>query len=45
VSDLLASYGPDAVFAMIGVAMLTIILTIGIFGPRTNGQALEILSP
>lgn len=45
VSDLLASYGPNAVFAMIGAAMLTIILTIGIFGPRTNGQALEILSP
>jgi putative MFS transporter len=45
VSDLLASYGPNAVFAMIGAAMLTIILTIGMFGPRTNGQSLEILSP
>jgi putative MFS transporter len=30
---------------MIGVAMLAIITTIGLFGPRTNGRSLEILSP
>jgi putative MFS transporter len=45
VADLLASYGPTSVFVMIGVAMLAIITTIGVFGPRTNGQSLEILSP
>jgi putative MFS transporter len=45
VADLLAGYGPQSVFAMIGVAMLAIITTIGLFGPRTNGRSLEILSP
>jgi MFS transporter, putative metabolite:H+ symporter len=45
VADLLAGYGPTSVFVMIGVAMLAIITTIGVFGPRTNGQSLELLSP
>jgi len=45
VGDLLAVYGTDGVFVMIGVAMLTIVLSVGLFGPRTNGLALEILSP
>ena len=44
-TDLLATYGANAVFAMIAAAMVTIILAIGIFGPRTNGASLEILSP
>ena len=29
----------------IGVAMLLIVITIGIFGPTTNGQRLEDVSP
>jgi putative MFS transporter len=45
VADLLAAYGPRAVFAMIAVAMLSIVISIGVFGPRTNGRSLEILSP
>jgi putative MFS transporter len=32
------------VFVMIGLAMLTIIVGIGVFGPRTNGRSLETLS-
>jgi putative MFS transporter len=45
VGDLLAAYGAKAVFIMIGAAMLSIIIGIGVFGPKTNGQALETLSP
>jgi putative MFS transporter len=45
VGDLLASYGPGAVFVMIGAAMLSIVIGIGIFGPATNGRSLELLSP
>ncbi|GAB2897272.1 MFS transporter [Paraburkholderia jirisanensis] len=45
VGDLMARYGQTGVFAMIGVAMLTIIVGIGAFGPRTNGRSLETLSP
>jgi putative MFS transporter len=45
VGDLLAAYGADAVFVMIGAAMLSIVIGIGIFGPATNGRSLELLSP
>jgi putative MFS transporter len=45
VGDLLSGFGTSAVFVMIGTAMLAIILSIGLFGPRTNGQSLELLSP
>jgi putative MFS transporter len=45
VSAILASGGQIGVFIMIGVAMLLIVLSIGIFGPRTNGRALEEVSP
>ncbi len=45
VGNLLSKYGAGGVFAMIGVAMLAIMVAIGGFGPRTNGQALEVLSP
>lgn len=45
VADLLAGFGPAGVFVMIGLGMLAIILSVGLFGPRTNGQSLEILSP
>ena len=45
VGDLMALYGQRGVFVMIGLAMLTIIVGIGVFGPRTNGRSLEVLSP
>lgn len=45
VGDLLANFGTWAVFVMIGAAMLSIILSIGLFGPKTNGKSLELLSP
>lgn len=45
VADLLAAFGTSGVFAFIGCSMAAIIIAIGVFGPRTNGQSLEILSP
>jgi putative MFS transporter len=45
VGDLMAAYGQRGVFVMIGLAMLSIIVGIGVFGPRTNGRPLETLSP
>lgn len=42
---LLAGFGPPGVFAMIGVAMLAIVVSVGVFGPATNGRSLEVLSP
>lgn len=44
VTFLLTTYGVPSVFAMIAIAMLMIILSIGIFGPRTNNLALELIS-
>ncbi|OIQ96672.1 inner membrane metabolite transport protein YdjE [mine drainage metagenome] len=45
VAGLLASFGPSGVFAMIGLAMAAIVISVGVFGPPTNGRSLEILSP
>ncbi len=45
VASLLATFGPPGVFVMIAAAMLAIVIGVGGFGPRTNGQSLEILSP
>jgi len=45
VGNLLAAYGTVGVFTMIDAAMLAIIIGIGVFGPVTNGRALEALSP
>lgn len=45
VGDLMARYGQPGVFCMIGAAMAAIIVGVGVFGPRTNGRSLEILSP
>jgi MFS transporter, putative metabolite:H+ symporter len=45
VSALLAAHGTVGVFVMIGVSMLLIVLSIGIFGPPTNGRRLEEISP
>ena len=44
VGSLLASGGVPAVAAFIGAAMLVGIAMIGIFGPPTNGRALEQLN-
>ncbi len=44
VTLLLAWHGAEAVFAMIAVAMLAIVLSISILGPRTNSLSLETLS-
>jgi putative MFS transporter len=45
VASLLATFGTHGVFAMIAAAMLALVIAVGGFGPRTNGQSLEILSP
>ena len=45
VAILLAKFGTHGVFAMIGVAMFAIVVSIGVFGPPTNGRSLEVLSP
>jgi putative MFS transporter len=45
VSAILAGVGQLGVFVMIGTAMLLIVVTIGFFGPRTNGKRLEEISP
>lgn len=44
VTFLLAVYGTPGVVVMIAIAMLVIVLSIGILGPRTNRQSLEALS-
>ncbi len=40
----LQHFGVRGVFAFIAAAMLTVVLAIGIFGPRTRGLALESIS-
>ena len=40
----LHDFGVPGVFALIAVSMLVVILSIGIFGPRTRGVALEAIS-
>ncbi len=40
----LQHFGAPGVFAFIGAAMLVVILSIGLFGPRTRGLALEQIS-
>ena len=40
----LHDFGVAGVFALIAVSMLVVILSIGIFGPRTRGVALEAIS-
>lgn len=45
VASLLATFGTRGVFAMIVAAMLALVIAVGGFGPRTNGQSLEVLSP
>ena len=45
IADILAGSGTGGVFVLIGVAMATIVFSIGLFGPRTDGRTLEELSP
>jgi putative MFS transporter len=40
----LRDFGVPGVFAFIAVSMLAVVLSIGIFGPRTGGLALEVIS-
>ncbi|HEY1932695.1 MAG TPA: MFS transporter [Acetobacteraceae bacterium] len=44
VTFLLSEYGTAGVFTMIAIAMLVIVLSVGILGPTTNRQSLEVLS-
>ena len=44
VTFLLAGYGTAGVFTMIAIAMVVIVLSVGILGPTTNRQSLEVLS-
>lgn len=45
IADILARSGIGGVFVLIGVAMAAIVLSVGTFGPRTDGRTLEELSP
>jgi putative MFS transporter len=40
----LRDFGVGGVFAFIAVSMLVVVLSIGVFGPRTRGLALEVIS-
>jgi putative MFS transporter len=40
----LRDFGVAGVFAFIAVSMLAVVLSIGIFGPRTRGLSLEVIS-
>jgi putative MFS transporter len=40
----LRDFGAAGVFGFIAVSMLVVVLSIGIFGPRTRGLALEDIS-
>jgi putative MFS transporter len=40
----LGRFGAGGVFAFIAAAMAVVIVTIGIFGPRTNNLSLEQIS-
>lgn len=44
IAFLLRNFGVFGVFAGIGGCMLAVIISIGVFGPKTNGLALEELS-
>ncbi|HVY18250.1 MAG TPA: MFS transporter [Rhodopila sp.] len=44
VTLLLSWYGADGVFTMIALAMVAIVLSISVLGPRTNSLSLEALS-
>jgi putative MFS transporter len=41
IAFILGKFGARGVFVFISFAMLLVVLSIGIFGPRTRGRALE----
>ncbi len=43
IAALLRDFGVVGVFAGIATCMLIVVLSIGIFGPNTNGERLEAL--
>lgn len=45
ISAVLTRSGSQSVFMLISGAMLIVALTIGVFGPRTKGLSLEMISP
>jgi putative MFS transporter len=45
IAFLLTKGGPGAVFALIAGSMAIVIVTVGIFGPRTAGASLDDVSP
>jgi putative MFS transporter len=40
----LQNFGTSGVFAFIAFAMVVVMISIGVFGPRTNNLALEEIS-
>ncbi|GGL59252.1 MFS transporter [Sporolactobacillus putidus] len=45
IAQLLVHFGVIGVFAFISVSMLIVAFVIGVFGPRTSKQDLEVISP
>ena len=45
IAALLAGAGSTSVFVLIVGSMVVVAVTIGLFGPRTRGLALEQISP
>ncbi len=44
IAGLLGAFGAVGVFSFIALAMGVVVITVGVFGPRTAGQGLEALS-
>ena len=44
IACLLGAFGAAGVFAFIAAAMGVVVVTIGVFGPRTAGRSLEALN-
>jgi putative MFS transporter len=44
IGALLTAFGTGGVFGFIALAMIVVMISIGVFGPRTNGLALEEIS-
>jgi putative MFS transporter len=44
IAALLGAFGAPGVFAFIAAAMIVVVLSVGLMGPRSSGQSLETLS-
>jgi putative MFS transporter len=44
IASFLQNFGTSGVFAFIAFAMVVVMVSIGVFGPRTNNLALEEIS-